>query len=111
LKEKNTVASHHLQVQALLMLERVVDSKDLLVSVLLQAEGQFIGKASLGTVAEGQEILLSLCRDKPQQRFVATSQAAGGTPVLSFIPFASPGARRQSTCLPGGHLLSLVTPN
>jgi hypothetical protein len=30
--------------------------------------------------------------DQPQQRFVASSQAAGSKPVLSFIPFASPEA-------------------
>jgi len=87
-------ASHHLEVQAFLMLERVAGSKEFLVSVLLQADGQFIGKTSLGTVAEGQEILLSLRWDKPKQRFVASSQAAGSAPVLSFIPFASPGACR-----------------
>jgi hypothetical protein len=91
---KDTVASHHLEVQAFLMLGRVVDSKDLHISVLLQAEGQFIGKTSLGTVAEGQEILFSLHWDKPHKRFVATAQAAGSTPILSFIPFASLGACR-----------------
>jgi len=42
------------------MLKRVAGSKDLLVSVLLQAEGKFIGEGSLGTVVEGQEIWLSL---------------------------------------------------
>jgi len=88
----DSVASHHLQVQAFLILERVADSKEFSVSVLLQADRQFIGKTSLGTVAEGQEILLSLRWDKPRQRFAASSQAAGGVPILSFIPFASPGA-------------------
>lgn len=78
-----------LEVQAFLMLERVAGSKDFRVSVLLRAGGQFIGKTSLGTVAEGQEILLSLRWDQPRQRFVASSQAAGSMPVLSFIPFAS----------------------
>ena len=91
---KDTVASHHLEVQAFLILERVADSKEFIVSALLQADGQFIGKSSLGIVAEGQEILLSLRWDKPKQRFVATSQAAGSVPILSFIPFASPGACR-----------------
>src|SRR5260370_10169506 len=86
--------SHRLEVQDLLMLERVAGSKEFLVSVLLQADSQFIGKTSLGTVTEGQEILLSLRWDKPKQRFVASSQAAGSVPVLSFIPFASPGACR-----------------
>ena len=85
-------ASHHMEVQAFLILERVPDSKEFVVSVLLQASGQFIGKTSLGTVAEGQEILLSLRWDQPTQRFVASSQAAGGVPILSFIPFASPVA-------------------
>jgi hypothetical protein len=85
---KESVLSHHLEVQAFLILERVAGSKEFVVSVLLQADGQFIGKASLGTVAEGQEILLSLCWDKPRQRFVASSQAAGSAPILSFIPFA-----------------------
>jgi hypothetical protein len=79
-----------MEVQAFLILERVTGSKEFLVSVLLQADGQFIGKTSLGTVAEGQEILLSLRWDQPTQRFVASSQAAGGEPVLSFIPL--PGA-------------------
>jgi hypothetical protein len=91
---KDAVASHHLKVHAFLMLERVPDSKDLLVSVLLQAEGQFIGKTSLGTVADGQEVLLSLRWDQPEKRFVATAEAAGSGPVLSFIPFASPDACR-----------------
>lgn len=84
---------HHLEVQAFLILERIAGSNEFLVSVLLQAEGQFIGKASLGTVAEGQEIFLSLRWDKPRQRFVASSQAAGSVPILSFIPFAPPGTR------------------
>ncbi len=89
---KDTVASHHLEVQAFLILERVAGSKEFVVSALLQADGQFIGKSSLGIVAEGQEILLSLRWDKPRQRFVASSQGAGSVPVLSFIPFASPSA-------------------
>jgi hypothetical protein len=85
---------HHLEVQAFLILERIAGSNEFLVSVLLQAEGQFIGKAALGTVAEGQQIFLSLRWDKPRQRFVASSQAAGSVPILSFIPFASPGTCR-----------------
>lgn len=92
LKDKDSGASHHLKVHAFLILERVAGSKEFLVSVLLQADGQFIGKTSLGIVAEGQEILLSLRWDKPRQRFVASSQAPGGEPILSFIPFALPGA-------------------
>jgi len=82
----------NLNVQAFLILERVTGSKEFLVSVLLQANGQFIGKSSIGIVAEGQEIMLSLRWDQPRQRFVASSQAAGGVPILSFIPFAPPGA-------------------
>lgn len=89
-------ANHRLDVQAFLMLERVAGSNEFLVSVLLQADGQFIGKAPLGTVADGQEILLSLRWDKPKQRFVASSQAVGSVPILSFIPFTSPGAARLS---------------
>jgi hypothetical protein len=89
---KDRGASHHLEVQAFLIIERVAGSKDFVVSVLLQAEGQFIGKAALGIVAEGQQILLSLRWDKPRQRFVASSQAAGSVPILSFIPFAPLGA-------------------
>jgi hypothetical protein len=89
---KQSVASHQLQVQAFLILEKVPGSKELAVSVLLQADGRFIGKTSLGIVAEGQEILLSLRWDQPTQRFVASSQAAGSVPILSFIPFALPGA-------------------
>ena len=81
-----------MEVRAFLILERVAGSKEFLVAVLLQADGQFIGKTSLGTAAEGQEILLSLRWDKPMQRFVATSQTAGSAPILSFIPFALPGA-------------------
>ncbi len=91
---RDNAASHRLEVHAFLMLERVAGSKEFLVSVLLQADGQFIGKTSLGTATEGQEILLSLRWDKPKQRFVASSQAAGSAPVLSFIPFSSPGAFR-----------------
>ena len=89
---KDSSTGHHLEVQAFLILERAVDSKKFVVSVLLQADGQFIGKTSLGTVAEGQEILLSLRWDQPRQRFVASSKAAGSMPILSFIPFASPDA-------------------
>jgi hypothetical protein len=84
--------SVNLNVQAFLILERVAGSKEFLVSVLLQANGQFIGKNSLGIIAEGQEVLLSLRWDQPRQRFVASSQAAGGVPILSVIPFPSPGA-------------------
>ena len=90
LKESGT--SRHIEVQAFLILERAASSKEFLISVLLQAGGQFIEKTSLGSVAEGQEILLSLHWDQPRQRFVASSQAVGGTPILSFIPFASPRA-------------------
>ena len=57
-------ARRGLEVQAFLMLERAPGSKEFLVSVHLQADGQFIGKTSLGTAAEGQEILLSLRWDK-----------------------------------------------
>jgi hypothetical protein len=92
LKDKDSSASHRLEVQAFLILERLAGSQEFLASVLLQAQEQFIGKTSLGTVAEGQEIMLSLHWDKPQQGFVASSEAAGGKPVLSFIPFASPSA-------------------
>lgn len=89
---KLSVANHRLEVQAFLILERVAGSKEFVVSVLLQAAGQFIGKTSLGTVAEGQEILLTLRWDQPWKRFVVSSQAAGNVPILSFVPFASPGA-------------------
>ncbi len=92
MKDKESSASHHLEVQAFLILERVAGSESFEVSVLLRADGRFIGKSSLGTVAEGQEILLSLRWDQPRQRFVASSQAAGNGPILSFIPFASPVA-------------------
>jgi hypothetical protein len=85
-------SSHHLEVQAFLILERVAGSKEFLVSVLLQAHGQFIGKTSLGTVAEGREILLSLRWEQAAGRFVASSQVAGSAPVKSFIPLAWPGA-------------------
>jgi hypothetical protein len=91
---KDSRARQRLEVQAFLILERIAGSKELLVSVLLQAHGQFVGKTSLGTVVEGQEILLSLCWGKPRQRFVASAQEVGGVPILSFIPFASPGACR-----------------
>lgn len=83
---------NHVEVQAFLILERVAGSKEFLVWVLLQADGQFIGKTSLGTVHQGKEILLSLRWDQPRQRFVATSQAADGVPILSFIPFSSSGS-------------------
>jgi hypothetical protein len=88
-------SSHHLEVQAFLILERVPGLNEFIVSVLLQAGGQFIGKTSLGTVAEGQEILLSLRWDQPRQRFVASSQSAGSAPILSFIPFALLGTARD----------------
>jgi len=89
---KDSGGSNHIEVQAFLILERVADSKEFIVSVLLQADGQFIGRTSLGTVAEGQQILLSLRWDQPKQYFVASSQAGEGVPILSFIPFASPVA-------------------
>jgi hypothetical protein len=89
---KPTGTSRRLEVQAFLILERVAGSKDFGVSVLLYADGQSIGKTSLGTVAEGQEIVLSLRWDRPGQRFVASSEIAGSAPVLSSIPFRSPGA-------------------
>ena len=89
---KDSRESRHLAVQAFLILERVAGSKEFAVSLLLQADGQFIGKSSLGIVAEGQEILLSLRWDQPTQRFVASSQLTGEVPILSFIPFALPGA-------------------
>jgi len=95
LKDKDSGASHHLKVHAFLILERVADSKEFLVSVLIRTDGQCIGQTSLGIVAEGQEILLSLSWDQPLQRFVASSQAAGSTPVVSFIPFALPDAPRD----------------
>lgn len=81
----------NLNVQAFLILERVAGREAFEVSALLRAGGRFIGKTSLGTVAEGQEILLSLDWDEPNSRFVLSSQAAGSLPVLSFIPFAWPG--------------------
>jgi len=83
-----------LEVQAFLILERLAGSNEFLISVLLQAEGEFIGKTSLGTVAEGQEFLLSLRWDQPQQHFVVSSESAEGKPVLAFIPFASSGTDR-----------------
>jgi len=89
-------ASRHLEVQAFLILERVADSKEFLVSVLLQADGRCIGQTSLGIVAEGQEILLSLSWDQPMQRFVASSQAAGSVPILSFISFTSSGTAHDA---------------
>jgi hypothetical protein len=92
---KDSGSSHPVEVQAFLILERVLGSKDFIVSVLLQADGQFIGKTSLGTVAEGQEILLSLRWDQPTQRFVASSLAPGSIAILSFIPFASHGAANE----------------
>ena len=89
---KQSGTSHGVEVQAFLIFERVAGSKDYGVSVLLQADGQSIGKTSLGTVAEGQQIVLSLRWDRPRQRFVASSEAAGSAPIFSFIPFKSPGA-------------------
>ena len=90
---KNSGPSHRLEVRAFLILERVTDSKSFGVSILLlQADGRSIGKTPLGSVAEGQEILLTLRWDQPQQRFEASSEAAGSAPILSFIPFKSPGA-------------------
>lgn len=88
---KGNGTSRHMEVQAFLILGRVAGSKEFLLSVLLQAGGQFIGKCSLGPIAEGQEISLSLGWDQPRRRSVATSQTAGSAPILSFIPFALPG--------------------
>ena len=95
MKDKDSGPSHHLKVHAFLVLERVPGSKEFLISVLLQAEGQFIGQTSLGIVAEGQEVLLSLTWDQPRHRFVASSQAAGRALIPSFIPFTSPGTAQD----------------
>lgn len=84
--------NHRLEVHAFLILERVAGSKESLLSVLLQAGGKFIGKGSLGTIAEGQQVSLSLGWDQPGRHIVATFQTAGSAPILSFIPFALPGA-------------------
>ena len=86
--------SPHVEVQAFLIFERVADSEAFDVSVLLQADGQFIGKTSLGIVAEGEEMLVSLRWDRPSRRFVASSRRPGGAPDVSFIPFALPDAAR-----------------
>lgn len=91
--------SQRLEVQAFLILERVAGSKEFLLSVLLQSDGQFIGKSSLGTVAEGQKISLALRWEGPRQRFVATSQTEGRAPILAFIPFAS--SRAADSIAPG----------
>jgi hypothetical protein len=90
---EDSVSSHHLKVQAFLIFDRVAGCEAFEVSVLLEADGQFLVKTSLGTVAEGQETLLSLRWDQPNQRFVASSQAPGAVPIESFIPFAAPGAK------------------
>jgi hypothetical protein len=106
---KDSGAGNRIEVQAFLILERVPGSKEFVVSVLLQAGGQFIGKTSLGTVAEGQEILLSLRWDQPTQHFVASSQAAGGVPILSFIPFAAPDAKVSCSVADTSHDASANT--
>jgi hypothetical protein len=93
---KDSGASHRLKVQAFLILERFAGSKEFVVSVLLQADGRFVGKTSLGTIVEGQEISLSLRWDQSRQRFVASTQAEGSVPVLTFIPFVSLGAANDS---------------
>jgi hypothetical protein len=81
----------NLSVQAFLLFNRITGRDAFEVSVLLQVGGRCIGKTSVGTVAEGQEVLLSLDWDQVNSRFVASSQVAGSLPVLSFIPFAAPG--------------------
>lgn len=92
--------SQRLEVQAFLILERIASSKEFLLSVLLESAGQFIGKSSLGMIAEGQQISLSLGWDQPKRRFVVNSHAAGGAPILSFIPFACPVG--SQTLIPPG---------
>lgn len=52
--------TRYLEVQAFLILERIAGSKEFLLSVPLQCDGQFIGKSCLGTIADGQEIALTL---------------------------------------------------
>jgi len=81
----------NLSVQAFLVFNRIIGREAFEVSVLLQAGGRFIGKTSLGTVAEGQEVWVSLGWDQTNSRFVASSQVAGSLPVLSFIPFVALG--------------------
>jgi hypothetical protein len=83
-------ASSYVNVQAFVTLERVAASESFDVSVVLQAGGQSIGKISLGTVAEGEQVLLSLSWDEPYNRFVVSSQRPGATPTESFIPLALP---------------------
>jgi len=93
---KDSAASNHIEVQAFLILERVAGSDGFDISVLLRSDGRCIGQTSLGIVAEGQEILLSLSWDQPMQRFVASSQAAGSVPILSFISFTSSGTAHDA---------------
>ena len=90
---KDSGASHHLEVQAFLILERVAGSDGFEISVLLRSDGQFIGRTSLGIVAEEEQVVLSLRWDEPNHRFVASSQRPGAAPTESFVPFAARGAK------------------
>jgi hypothetical protein len=76
-------ASSYVNVEAYVTLERVAGSESFDVSVVLQAGGQFIGKISLGTVDEGEQVLLSLRWDEPTHRFVVSSQRPG--PIISYV--------------------------
>jgi hypothetical protein len=92
---KNSGSSHRLEVRAFLILERAAGSKGFGVSVLLQAEGRSIGKTSLGSVAEGQEILPSLRWDQQWQCFVEVLRLREALP-FSGLSFRSPGAADPS---------------
>jgi len=90
---KDSGASNHIEVQAFLILERVAGSDGFEISVLLRSDGQFIGRTSLGIVAEEEQVVLSLRWDEPNHRFVASSQRPGAAPTESFVPFAARGAK------------------
>ena len=93
---KDSSANHRLEVRAFLVLERVPGSTDLIVSALLRSGSRFIGQTSLGVVAEGQKVLLSVRWDQAAQRFEASCQGKGSEPLQSFIPFAWPGPSQEA---------------
>jgi len=90
---KSSGPSRHVEVQALLILDRIAGSEAFEISVLLRSDGQFIGRTSLGIVAEEEQVVLSLRWDEPNHRFVASSQRPGAAPTESFVPFAARGAK------------------
>ncbi|SRR6266566_230279 len=89
---KDSGASHHLEVQVFLILERESPARRISsYRFFFKRMCNSLGRPFWELLLRVRKILLSLRWDKPRQRFVASPQPAGSVPILSFIPFALPG--------------------